>query len=79
MHVYACRNSHGRILLVGDRVATESAAAAAESLTARVCPLCPRHPMPGVGGNCECCGIYWDVDDDGVRASGVHLLTSVHS
>lgn len=78
MHPYTCRNGHGRILLVGDRVAGESASTAAESLQRRVCPLCPEHAMPGLGGYCDCCAVMWDVNDDGVRASGVHLLTSEH-
>lgn len=79
MHPYSCRNGHGRILLVGDQVAGESAGAAMEALTTRVCPLCPEHAMPGRGGYCECCAVVWEVSHDGVRASGVHLLTSEHS
>lgn len=76
MHRYACRNGHGEILLVGDQVATESAADARESLNRRVCPLCPDHAMPGVGGYCECCAVVWDVNESGVHVSGVHLLAS---
>ena len=76
MHPYNCRNGHGRILLVGDQVASESAGTASEALRRRVCPLCPEHSMPGLGGYCECCAVVWEVTDGGVRASGVHLLTS---
>jgi hypothetical protein len=79
MHPYTCRNGHGRILLVGDQVATESAGASAEALMRRVCPLCPEHPMPGVGGYCDCCAILWTIADDRVHLSGVHLLSSDHS
>jgi hypothetical protein len=79
MHAYTCRNGHGRILLVGDQVATESAAAAVEALERRECPLCPEHQMPGLGGYCECCAVMWEVADGGVHLSGVHLLTSAHS
>jgi hypothetical protein len=76
MHVYSCRNGHGEILLVGDQVATESVAGASDALARRVCPLCPDHSLPGVGGYCECCAVVWDGNETGVHVSGVHLLSS---
>lgn len=79
MHPYSCRNGHGRILLVGDQVAGESAEAAEAALEKRVCPLCPEHAMPGLGGYCECCAVVWEAGDEGVRVDGVHLLTSERS
>lgn len=80
MHPYSCRNGHGRIHLVGDQVATDSVEAATEALKRRTCPLCSGHPMPGLGGYCECCAVVWDVSSDGaVRVNGVHLLVSDHA
>jgi hypothetical protein len=79
MHAYTCRNGHGRILLVGDRVEAGSAPAANDALTRRLCPLCPEHPMPGIGGYCDCCAVMWEAGDEGVRLDGVHLLTSDHA
>ena len=79
MHPYSCRNGHGRILLVGDQVASDSVEAATVALTQRTCPLCPGHAMPGLGGYCECCSVVWDVSGDrAVHVSGVHLLVSDH-
>ncbi len=79
MHPYTCRNGHGRILLVGNQVAGDAVDAATKALTQRVCPLCPQHPMPGLGGYCECCAVVWDVTADGIGVSGVHLLVSDHA
>ncbi len=79
MHPYSCRNGHGRIILVGDQVAGDSVEPATQALARRVCPLCPEHPMPGLGGYCECCAVVWDGAGGGVRVSGVHLLVSGHA